>query len=302
VLRDSDGVLVSKLELADVDALEKLGWTGPEPFTVKGDDGETDLYGMIYHPSDFDPKLTYPVVEHIYPGPQHLRTPQSFQPIVEDGARALAELGFVVVTIDGSGTPMRSKAFLDKSYGRLETAGGLDDHVAGLRRLADDRPYMDLERMGMFGHSGGGYATVRAMLSYPDFYKVGVSAAGNHDQRVYLSGWGERYIGLANEPGYHNQDNTNFVDNLKGKLLLAFGDMDDNVHPSGTVLLVDALIKANKDFELLLLPNRNHSYVDDPYLTRRKWDFFVRHLRNENPPECYEIEGPNGDDGGRLQR
>ena len=295
LLRDRDGSLVSELERTDIGEIIDAGWTAAEPFTVKGDDGQTDLYGMIYRPSDFDPQLRYPVVEHIYPGPQHLRTPQAFKPVVEDGARALAELGFIVVTIDGSGTPLRSKAFLDESYGRLETAGGLHDHVAGLRRLAAERPYMDLDRMGIFGHSGGGYATVRAMLTYPDFYRVGVSAAGNHDQRAYLAGWGERYIGLAGEANYDNQANPNFVENLKGKLLLAFGDMDDNVHPAGTVLLVDALIKANKDFDLLLLPNRNHMYIDDPYLTRRRWDFFVKHLRGEEPPEGYEISGPQED-------
>ncbi|MCH8207278.1 MAG: DPP IV N-terminal domain-containing protein [Chloroflexi bacterium] len=296
VLRARDGTLVCELERADVAALYGLGWTAPEPFTVKGADGHTDLYGMFYHPSDFDPDREYPVVEHIYPGPQHLRTPQGFRHVVEDGARALAELGFIVVTIDGVGTPLRSKAFLDESYGRLETAGGLADHVAGLGRLAAERPYMDLDRVGIFGHSGGGYATVRAMVTYPDFYKAGVSSAGNHDQRVYVAGWGERYIGLPDQTDYHEQANPNFAEKLKGKLLLVYADMDDNVHPAGTVLLVDALIKANKDFDLLLLPNRNHLYVDDPYLTRRRWDFFVRHLQNAEPPEGYEITGPSEGD------
>ena len=262
VLRAKDGTLVCELERADVDALFSLGWTAPEPFTVKGADGHTDLYGMVYHPSDLDLDREYPVVEHIYPGPQHLRTPQGFKAVVEDSSRALAELGFIVVTIDGTGTPLRSKAFLDESYGRLETGGGLPDHLAGLRRLAAERPYMDLDRVGIFGHSGGGYATVRAMLSYPDFYKVGVSSAGDHDMRIYLAGWGERYIGMLDQTDYDPQDNSNFAANLKGMLLLVYADMDDNVHPAGSVKLVDELIKANKDFDLLLMPNRSHLYAN----------------------------------------
>ena len=193
--------------------------------------------------------------------------------------------------MDGRGTPLRSRSFLDASYGRLETAGGLDDHAAGLRNLASERPYMDLEHAGIYGHSAGGYATVRAMLTYPELYKAGVSSAGNHDQRVNVAMWGERYIGLPSEADYEPQANANVAANIRGKLLLAYADMDDNVHPAGTVRLVDALVKENKDFELLLLPNRNHAYADDPYLTRRRWDFFVRHLQGAQPPEGYEIAG-----------
>ena len=292
VLRDARGRLVCEFERADVSALEGAGWTPPVTFSVTGADGETTIHGVMYLPSDFDAGSSYPVIDSIYPGPQHIRSRQSCAAAVADSARSLAELGFVVVTMDGRGTPLRSRAFLDASYGRLETAGGLEDHAACLRELASARPYMDIERTGIYGHSAGGYATVRAMLTYPDLYKAGVSSAGNHDQRVNVAMWGERYIGLPQEADYEPQANANFAAGLRGKLLLAYADMDDNVHPAGTVRLVDALVKANKDFELVLLPNRNHLYADDPYLTRRRWDFFVRHLMGEQPPEGFRIAGP----------
>ena len=291
-LRDSQGRLIREFERADVSALEAAGWTPPENFSITGADGETEIHGVLYLPSDFDAASSYPVIDSIYPGPQHLRSHQSFAAALADSARALAELGFVVVTIDGRGTPLRSRAFLDASYGRLETAGGLEDHAAGLQNLASERPYMDLERAGIYGHSAGGYATVRAMLTYPELYKAGVSSAGNHDQRVNVAMWGERYIGLPSETDYEPQANANIAANLRGKLLLAYADMDDNVHPAGTVRLIDALVKENKDFELVLLPNRNHGYADDPYLTRRRWDFFVRHLMGAEPPEGNEVAGP----------
>ena len=293
VLRASDGRLVCEVEQADTTSLLDIGWTAPEPFAVLASDGETEIHGVIHHPSNFDPELKYPVIDSIYPGPQHLRSHQSFGKTLEDSVHALAELGFVVVTIEGSGTPLRSRAFLDASYGRLEIAGGLEDHIEGLKNLGAGRPYLDLDRVGIYGHSAGGYATARAMLSHPGFYKVGVSSAGNHDQRINVALWGERYIGLPSDVDYHYQANPNFAADLEGKLLLAYADMDDNVHPAGTTRLVDALIRANKDFDLLLLPNRNHIYMDDPYLTRRRWDFFVRHLHGTQPPEGYSIAGPD---------
>ena len=295
VLRDSEGRLVREFESADLSALEAAGWTAPESFSVTGADGEPTIHGVMYLPSDFDPCSTYAVIDSIYPGPQHHRSRQSFAAALADSARALAEVGFIVVTMDGRGTPLRSRAFLDASYGRLETAGGLIDHAAVLRSLASERPYMDIERVGIYGHSAGGYATVRAMLTYPDLYKAGVASAGNHDQRINVALWGERYIGMPQETDYEPQANANFAEKLEGRLLLAYADMDDNVHPAGIVRLVDALTKANKDFELLLLPNRNHDYADDPYLTRRRWDFFVRHLMGERPPEGYEVAGPSAE-------
>ena len=295
LLRDADGRLVRELEKADIEPLLATGWKWPERFTVKARDGTTDLYGVIYKPSNFDPAKKYPVIDGIYPGPQITRTPKSFGSdlfsvfeFCED--ITLAELGFVVINIDGLGTPFRSKAFHDFCYGRMEEAGGLEDHITGIRQLAAGRPYMDVSRVGIYGHSGGGFASTHAILAYPEFYKVAVSSAGNHDQRSYLACWGEQYQGLLEGDNYKNQANAGLAANLKGKLLLAHGDMDDNVHPAMTIQVVDALIKANKDFDLLILPNRNHGFGLDPYFTRRKWDYFVRNLLGAEPPQGYEIK------------
>lgn len=295
VLRDADGRLVRELEKADIEPLLATGWKWPERFTVKARDGTTDLYGVIYKPSDFDPAKKYPVIDGIYPGPQAIRTPKSFGADISSVSSfcndiTLAELGFVVINIDGLGTPFRSKAFHDFSYGKMEEAGGLEDHIAGIRQLATGRAYMDLSRVGIYGHSGGGFASTHAILAYPEFYKVAVASAGNHDQRGYLAAWGEQYQGLLDGDNYKSQANAGLAANLKGKLLLAHGDMDDNVPPALTIQVVDALIRANKDFDLLILPNRNHSLGRDPYFTRRKWDYFVRNLLGAEPPRNYEIK------------
>ena len=290
VLRDSEGRLVRDLEKGDVDLLLATGWKWPERFSVKARDGVTDLYGAIYKPTNFDPAKKYPVIDGIYPGPQVTRTPKAFGSyrISEDGS--LGELGFIVVNIDGLGTPFRSKAFHDFCYGKMEEAGGLEDHITGLRQLAASRPYMDLSRVGIYGHSGGGFASTHALLAYPDFYKVAVSSAGNHDQRGYIAGWGEKYQGLLEGNNYKAQANAGLAANLRGKLLLAHGDMDDNVPPSLTVQVIEALIKANKDFDLLIMPNANHGFSANPYFTRRKWDYFVRYLLGAEPPQGYEIK------------
>jgi dipeptidyl-peptidase 4 len=290
VLRDAEGRLVRDLEKADVDLLLATGWKVPERFSAKARDGITDIYGLIYKPTSFDPAKTYPVIDGDYPGPQAIRTPKSFGGLYASMDSSLAELGFIVVNIDGLGTPYRSKAFHDFSYGKLEDAGGLEDHITGLRQLASSRLYMDLGRVGIWGGSGGGFASTHAILAYPDFYKVAVSAAGNHDQRGYLAGWGERYQGLPQGDNYKAQANAGLAANLKGKLFLVHGDMDDNVHPSLTMQVVDALIKANKDFDLLILPNRNHGFYLEPYFIRRMWDYFVRNLMGAEPPRGYEIK------------
>jgi dipeptidyl-peptidase 4 len=295
LLRDADGRLVRELERADIEPLLATGWKWPERIIVKARDGTTDLYGVLYKPSNFDPAKKYPVIDGIYPGPQITRTPKSFGTdllSISDFCRdiSLAELGFIVVNIDGLGTPFRSKAFHDFGYGKMEEAGGLEDHIAGIKQLAAGRPYMDISRVGIYGHSGGGFASTHAILAYPDFYKVAVSSAGNHDQRSYLACWGEQYQGLLQGDNYKAQANAGLAANLKGKLLLVHGDMDDNVHPGMTIRVVDALIKANKDFDLLILPNQNHSFGLDPYFTRRKWDYFVKNLLGAEPPSGYEIK------------
>jgi dipeptidyl-peptidase-4 len=310
VLRRADGEVSVRLEQADIAALQSRGWRFPERFRVKARDGVTDLYGMIIRPSTYDPNRTYPVLDAIYPGPQTIRTPKAF-PAATTGFwqdQALAELGFIVVTIDGMGTPYRSKAFHDAAYGAaFGEAGGLADHVAGLTQLGDRDASMDLERVGIYGHSGGGYASTRAMLRFPEFYKVAVSSAGNHDQLGYNAGWGERWIGVHDGEIYDHQDNIRLAGNLQGKLLLVHGEMDDNVHPSLTLRLVDALITANKDFDLLIIPNTNHGLFDTrrglaafeqytsqghPYFTRKRWDFFVEHLLDAEPPAGYVIQPP----------
>ncbi|MDE0231901.1 MAG: DPP IV N-terminal domain-containing protein [bacterium] len=296
VLRRSTGELVAPVAETDVSELLSTGRRYPERFTAKASDGQTDLWGMIVLPRDFDPSRKYPVIESIYPGPQATRTPRAFTDVVGEGTRCLADLGFVVFTVDGRGTPGRSKAFLDAGYGRSGEAGVLADHVAALNQLAEERPYLDLDRVGIYGHSAGGYAAVRAMLEYPEVYRVGVASAGNHDQRLTNVTWGERWIGPLPGPGWDTQANKSLAHNLRGKLLLVTGDLDDNVNPASTMQLVAALIAANRDFDLLVLPNRNHDFAgtwgtwsEDPYFTRRRWDYFVEHLLGEPPPRGYRV-------------
>jgi dipeptidyl-peptidase 4 len=296
VLRAADGSIVLELERGDIDDLLATGWTYPERFCVKARDGTTDIYGVILRPTRFDPNVKLPVLDDIYAGPQTNRAPASFAGYSSPAhqhpshaargfwhAQALAELGFAVVMIDGLGMPFRSKAFRDWSF-RQVGDGGIEDHVVALRQLAACHPHLDLERVGIFGHSAGGYASTHAMLRFPDFFKVGVSSAGNHDHRLDKATWIERYMGLPVGDYYHEQANSTLAHQLRGKLLLIHGEMDENVHVASTLQLVDALIKADKDFDLLILPNRPHACTDDPYFIRRRWDYFVRHLQGKEPP------------------
>ncbi|MFD1541961.1 S9 family peptidase [Nonomuraea guangzhouensis] len=291
-VRAWDGSVLVELERADVTALLEARWTAPEQFAAKAADGETDIYGVLHLPRGFDPAKRYPVIDSPYPGPHHGRLHPSFEgfPHVDREAEAIAALGFVVVTLDGRGTPGRSRAFHDHSYGRYDTAGSLEDHVAALRQLAASRPWMDLDRVGVYGGSGGGYATVRAMCLYPGFYKVGVAACGNHDQRFYQLAWGETYDGPYDAERYARSSNVEIADRLEGKLLLIHGEMDDNVHPHLTMRLVDRLIAADKDFDLLIVPGAEHLFVGyESYVIRRRWDFLVRHLMGVEPPPGYKI-------------
>ena len=293
VLRDLDGKTIVTLETADVSRLRATGWKPPMPITVKARDGKTDLYGLLYLPTNLDRGEKYPIVNHIYPGPQTGSVGgRGFSPARGD-AQALAELGFVVVEIDGMGTPWRSKSFHDAYYGKMGD-NTLPDQVAGMKELAQRYPWIDINRAGIYGHSGGGFAAADAMFRYPDFFKVGISEAGNHDQREYEDDWGERYQGLlARTPdasdSYAPEANQLLAKNLKGKLLLAHGTMDDNVPPYNTLLVVNELIKANKDFDLILLPNRAHGFGNEAYMVRRRWDYFVKYLLGAEPPREYEI-------------
>lgn len=288
VVRDLNGGVVVPLEEADISRLVDAGWQAPIPFTVKARDGETDLYGILYRPSHFDPTKKYPVVNYIYPGPQTGSVgSRSFRSSRRDH-QALAELGFIVVELDAMGTPKRSKSFHAAYYGNMGD-NGLPDQVAGLRQLAERHPWIDLDRVGIWGHSGGGFASTAGILRYPDFYKVAVSQAGNHDNRIYEDDWGEKWQGLLvthpdGTTNYDNQANQLLAENLKGKLLLAHGTMDNNVPPNNTLVVVDALIAANKDFDLIMMTNRRHGFGNEPYMMRRRWDYFVRHLLGAEPP------------------
>jgi len=290
VLRAADSKLIRTLETADIESLKAIGWKPPERFSAKAADGSTELYGVIYRPSNFDASKSYPVVDSIYPGPQKIRTSKNFLTLGRGESESLAELGFIVITVDGRGTPYRSKAFHDVSYGHIEQAGNLEDHITVLRQLALRYPYINLEHVGITGHSQGGYSAARALLEYPEFFKVGVASAGVHDMSGYNANLAETYQGMPDGTNYRAMGNSQLAANLKGKLLLIYGDMDDNVPPTLTVQLVDSLIKANKDFDLLLLPNGNHmNTFTDPYVTRRRWHFLTRHLLGVEPPVGYAI-------------
>jgi len=293
-LRSLDGKLISSLEQADISKLRAGGWTPIEPFSVMAADGTTRVHGNLFRPSDFDPRRSYPVIDSIYPGPQATRTRKGFLEATFDifEAQSLAELGFIVVTIDGRGTPGRSKAFLDHSYGHLERASDLEDHLAAIRELAARYSYLDLGRVGIDGASAGGYAATHALLAYPKFFKVAVAAAGNHDQRAYVAPWADTYMGPDLASGSDLASNMPLARNLSGRLLLMHGEMDDNVSPALTLRLVHALIAANKDFDLLLIPDANHLAWQSPYFIRRKWDYFVTHLLGETPPASYMIAAP----------
>ena len=299
-LRDADGKLVLPLEKADISRLVATGWKPPIPIKVKAADGTTDLYGMMFRPTNYDPNKKYPIINQAYPGPQSGSVGSRAFTAARGDKQALADLGFIVVSIDGRGTPGRSKSFHDYYYGRMGRDNTVPDQVAGMKDLARQYPYIDIDKAAMWGHSGGGFITADAMFRFPDFFKVGIAESGNHDQRMYEDDWGERYQGLLvrNADGTDNYDieaNQTMAKNLKGKLLLAHGMMDNNVPPYNTLIVADALIKANKDFDLLMIPGAAHGFgAASNYMMRRRWDYFVTHLLGATPPKDYEIRNPTG--------
>ena len=294
VVRSSDGKIVMEVGKQDISKLLASGWVPPTPIKVKARDGKTDLYGFMFKPTRFDASTKYPIVNLVYPGPQTGSCGNREFRASHGDMQSLAELGFVVVCIDGMGTPWRTKTFHEAYYANLGD-NTIPDQVSGMKDLAAQYPFIDLDRVGMYGHSGGGNATAAAMFHYPDFFKVGIAESGNHDERDYEDDWAEKWAGVEvkNADGtsnYDSQANQNFAKNLKGHLLLAHGSMDDNVPPNNTMLVVDALIKANKDFDLLIIPNVAHGYAAaTPYMTRRRWDYFVRYLAGAVPPTEYEL-------------
>jgi len=297
VLRNAAGKAIMPLETADVSRLMASGWQPPIVFNVKAADGTTDIYGQLYRPTNFDSTKKYPIINNAYPGPQSGSVGGRGFAAARGDKQALAELGFIVVSLDGRGSgPGRSKSFHDAYYGAMGRDNTLPDQVAGMQNLAKRHSWIDIDRAAMWGHSGGGFITAGAMFRYPDFFKVGISESGNHDQRNYEDDWGERYQGmLVRGPNgapdnYEIESNQSLAKNLKGKLLLAHGTMDNNVPPDNTLLVVDALIKANKDFDLLMFPNAGHGFGSaSNYMMRRRWDYFVRWLHDADPPANYII-------------
>jgi dipeptidyl aminopeptidase/acylaminoacyl peptidase len=292
ILHNADGKLVASLEKADISRLAAAGWKPPVLFSVKAHDGKTDIYGLLFTPSHLDSTKKYPIIDYIYPGPQGGSVGNWGFAASRNDNQALAELGFIVVAIEGTSNPYRSKSYHDMNYGNM-AENTLPDQVTGIRQLAQRYPFIDLDRVGIWGHSGGGFATAAALFRFPDFFKVGISESGNHDNRNYEDDWGERYDGLLvkNADGTDNytaQANETWAKNLKGKLLLAHGMMDNNVPPYNTLLVVEALEKANKDYDLVILPNSPHAYGPyGPYMMRRRWDYFVENLMGAEPPHEY---------------
>jgi dipeptidyl-peptidase-4 len=278
--RTSDGALLRVLERASLAPLEAAGWTAPERFAAKGRDGTTDIHGVIYRPTSFDARTRYPVIEAIYAGPQGSYVPKAFREFREP--QGLAELGFVVVQIDGMGTSHRSKAFHDVCWRNLGDAG-FPDRILWMKAAAASRPWMDLSRVGIYGGSAGGQSALRALLAHGDFYKAAVADCGCHDNRMDKVWWNELWMGWPVGPHYAEQSNVTQAHRLQGKLLLIVGELDRNVDPASTMQVVSALIKADKDFDLLVVPGADHGVGSGPYGTRRRNDFFVRHLWGLEP-------------------
>ncbi|MDE3128112.1 MAG: DPP IV N-terminal domain-containing protein [Gemmatimonadota bacterium] len=305
VLRNDEGKEVVPLDKQDISKLLATGWKPPRSIVVKARDGKTDLYGLMFTPTHLVPGRKYPIVNHIYPGPQTGSVGTRSFVTARGDDQALAELGFVVVEIDAMGTPMRSHSFQAAYYGHMGTDNGLPDQVTGMQQLAKRYPFIDIDRAGIYGHSGGGFATADAMFRYPDFFKVGISESGNHDQAEYEDDWGEKWQGLNvrlpdGTMSYDQESNESVAKNLKGHLLLAHGTIDDNVPPYNTLLVVDSLIKYNKDFDLLMIPNVHHGYgAATNYMTRRRWDYFVRYLMGATPPFEYLMKPPANGPMGR---
>jgi dipeptidyl aminopeptidase/acylaminoacyl peptidase len=278
--RTEDGKLVCELERADATELLKAGWRAPERFTAKGRDGQTGIYGVIWRPTNFDPARKYPVIENIYAGPQSAFTPKAFRPA--GGQQAMAELGFIVVQLDGMGTSQRSKAFHDVCWKNLADAG-FPDRVLWIKAAAAQHPEMDLSRIGIYGGSAGGQNALRGMLDYPDFYKVGVADCGCHDNRMDKIWWNEQWLGWPLDEGYARSSNVPDAHKLQGKLLLVVGELDNNVDPASTMQVANALQKADKDFDLLIVTGTGHGAAETPYGSRRRADFFVRNLLGVEP-------------------
>lgn len=287
VLRRADnGKLLTCLEKSDITQLQQNGWKAPETFCAKGRDGKTDIWGIIYRPTNFDPARKYPVIEYIYAGPGNQYVPKNFSSY-NWWMTSLAELGFIVVQIDGMGTSFRTKDFEEMCYKNLKDAG-FPDRIAWIRAAAKKYPYMDIERVGIFGSSAGGQEAMSAVLFHPEFYKAAYSACGCHDNRMDKIWWNELWMGYPVDESYKESSNAEQAYRLQRPLMLVVGEMDDNVDPASTMQVVDALIRHNKDFELVVLPGVRHT-MGENYGEHKRYDFFVRHLMGKEPPKWNEI-------------
>ncbi|MEV6288136.1 DPP IV N-terminal domain-containing protein [Kribbella sp. NPDC051770] len=284
-VRSWTGEVLIELERADVTRLLATGWQPPEEFRALAADDVTEIFGLLHKPHGFDPAASYPVLNSPYPGPHVNRTAPSFDPgHFGPDAEALAALGFVVIAVDGRGTPGRTKAFHDASYRHLQTAG-IVDHVAAIKQLAESRPWMDLDRVGVYGMSGGAFATVRAMGEFPGFFKAGVAESGNLDNRMYLQQWGETYAGPVGEQDYAEVSLLDLADRIEGRLLLVHGGLDDNVQPHHTLRFVERLIAADQDFDLLIVPRGEHVLLGyEHHVVRRRWNHLLQHVAGVTPP------------------
>ena len=290
VLRETTaGKIIRDLGAADIEGLLALGYKFPETFTATARDGITTIYGVIWKPSNFDPTKKYPVIDQSYTGPHTNMFPRSFAAAVNRGNQPLAELGFIVVTIDGMGTAGRSKAFHNVSYKNM--GKNLTDHVLAIKELAKKYSWVDADKVGIFGHSAGGYDAGHAVLEFPDFYKVAVASSADHDFRMEKDWWPEMYMGWPVDSTYHLASNITMAGNLKGKLLITHGGIDENVNPSATFKLAEALVKANKEFDMLIFPSQHHGYtgVFNDYFTKKRWNYFVEHLLGAKPIWDFEL-------------
>lgn len=287
VLRDAtNGKEIKKIAEADITPLLEAGWTAPEVFVAPGRDGKTPMWGVIYRPTNFDPNRKYPVVEYIYQGPGDQYVPKSFIPFHRTMA-PLAELGFIVVMVDGMGTSFRSRDFENVCYKNLVDAG-LPDHIAWIKHAGEKYPYMDVDNVGIFGASAGGQESTTAVLHHPEFYKAAYSSCGCHDNRMDKIWWNEQWLGYPIDESYIKASNVENAHLLERPLMLVVGELDDNVDPASTMQVADALIKANKDFELVVLPGVHHTLGED-YGEHKRYDFFVKNLLGVTPPNWSEI-------------
>lgn len=288
VLRDAkDGKIRMQLDKADISALLANGWKAPEVFSAKGRDGKTDMWGVIYRPSNFDPSKKYPVIEYIYSGPGDQYVPKTFSSY-NWWMTSLAELGFIVVQVDGMTTSFRSKEFEEVCYKNLKDAG-LPDHIAWIKAAAQKYPYMDIDRVGIFGCSAGGQESTVAVLFHPEFYKAACSACGCHDNRMDKIWWNELWMGYPIDESYSACSNVDNAHLLSRPLMLVVGELDDNVDPASTMQVANALIKANKDFELVVIPGAHHTMGED-FGEHKRYDFFVRHLMGVTPPSWDKVK------------